>query len=59
MVKAEALHELYEVCKDINFEEADRIVVETRDEDEKRFLRSVTDFVLQEKQRRVVAEKRF
>ena len=59
MSKEQALHELYALCKDINFEEADKIVIDTEDEEEKRFFRVVTDCVLQEKQRKVIAEKRF
>ncbi len=59
MSKSEALHELYETCKDINFDEADELVVKTDDNDEKGFLRVVTDYFLQLKQKKVVAEKRF
>ena len=59
MSNTEVLHNLYKLCKNINFEEADRIVVDTKDEEEKRFFRVVTDCILQEKQRKVIAEKRF
>ena len=59
MSKSEALHELYETCKDIDLEEADEIVVSTTDNDEKDFIRKVTDFILQQKQKKAVAEKRF
>ena len=59
MSREEAIHELYQICKDINFDEADDIVVNTADDDEKRFIRAVTDFVLQQKQKKVIAEKRF
>ena len=57
--KEEAIHELYKICKDINFDEADDIVINTEDIEEKRFIRTVTDCILQQKQRQVIAEKRF
>ena len=59
MSKAEAIHELYEVCKKINIEEADDLVVQAEDEGEKGFIRTMTDYLLQQKQKKVVAEKRF
>ena len=59
MSKSEALHELYEVCKDINFDEADEIVVKTDDSEEKDFIRLATDFFLKLKQKKVIEEKRF
>ena len=59
MSKSEALHELYLICKDIDLEEADEIIVNTTDNDEKDFIRKVTDFILQQKQKKVIAEKRF
>lgn len=59
MSKSEALHELYETCKNINFDEADNIVIQTDDSDEKGFIRVVTDYFLQLKQKKVVEEKRF
>lgn len=59
MSKAEALHELYETCKDIIFDEADDIVIRTDDSEEKGFIRVVTDYFLQQKQKKVIEEKRF
>ena len=59
MSKSEALHELYLICKDIDLEEIDEIIVNTTDNDEKDFIRKVTDFILQQKQKKVIAEKRF
>ena len=59
MSKSEARHELYLICKDIDLEEADEIIgVNTTDNDEKDFIRKVTDFILQQKQKKVIAEKR-
>ena len=59
MSKSEAIHELYETCKEINFDETDELLMNAKDDDEKRFIRAVTDCVLQNKQRKVIAEKRF
>lgn len=59
MSKSEVIHELYEVCKDINIDEADDLVIQAEDSEEKGFIRTLTDYILQQKQKRVVAEKRF
>ena len=59
MSKSEIIHELYEVCKDINIDEADDLVIQADDTEEKGFIRVLTDYTLQQKQKRVVAEKRF
>ena len=59
MSKSEVIHELYEVCKDINIDEADDLVIQAEDAEEKGFIRTLTDYILQQKQKRVVAEKRF
>lgn len=59
MSKSEVVHELYEICKDINVEEADDLVIQAEDAEEKGFIRTLTDYVLQQEQKRVVAEKRF
>ena len=59
MSKAEIIHELYEVCKDINIDEADELVIRAEDAEEKGFIRTLTDYILQQKQKKIVAEKRF
>ena len=59
MSKAEAMHELYETLKGIDLDEADEMVINTKDEDEKSFIRMVTDDLLQMQQKKVIAEKRF
>ena len=59
MSKSEVIHELYEVCKDINIDEADDLVIQAEDSEEKGFIRTLTDYILQQNQKRVVAEKRF
>ena len=59
MSKSEALHELYIACRDINFDEADELVVNATDNEEKGFIRIATDYFLQQKQKKVIEEKRF
>lgn len=59
MSKSEVIHELYEVCKDINIDEADDLVIHAEGAEEKGFIRTLTDYILQQKQKKVVAEKRF
>lgn len=59
MPKAELLHEFYDVCKDIEFDEFSELILNARSREEADFIRTVTDFILQQKQHRVVAEKRF
>lgn len=59
MSKFEVLHELYNQCKEINFNESLDILSNAKSEEEEDFFRVVTDFVLQQKQKKVIAEKRF
>ncbi|SFP96437.1 hypothetical protein SAMN02910358_00299 [Lachnospiraceae bacterium XBB1006] len=59
MSKVELLHEFYASFKNINFNEADDIAREIETDDEKAFFRVVSNYVLQQKQKRVIAEKRF
>ena len=59
MSKSDALHELYELCKDMKFEESNKILIQTKDEEEKGFIRTVTDYFLQQRQKEVISDKRF
>ena len=59
MSKKELVHELYEICKGISIDEADDLVIQAESTEEKGFIRILTDYVLQQKQKKVVAEKRF
>ncbi len=59
MSKTEILHELYEQCKDIDFDESYDIVSSAKNPDEKDFFKTVTDFILCQKQKKAIAEKRF
>lgn len=59
MSKSEALHELYNVCQELNFDDSPQLAMEAESEAEAAFFRVVTDFILQQKQDKVIAEKRF
>lgn len=59
MSKSELLHELYNQCKEINFDESPEILSSAKSDEEADFFKIVTDFVLQQKQKKVIAEKRF
>lgn len=59
MSKVEALHELYHLCCEINFNDSHEIISRAESEEEAAFFQLVTDFVLQQKQKKVIAEKRF
>ena len=57
--KTETLHELYTICQSIDFEETNQLIENARSDDEKTFIRIITDCILQEKQRKAIAENRF
>ena len=59
MSKSEAIHELYEQCKDMNFDESYQLIKNARSEEERDFTRVIADFILQQKQKKVILEKRF
>lgn len=57
MSKAKVLHDLYEQCRSIEFDESYDLLKEARDKEED-FFRVVTDFILRQKQKAVVREKK-
>ncbi len=59
MSKSEILHELFRQCQDISIFDTQDLVTSAESEDEAEFINIVTDYVLQMKQRKVIAEKRF
>ena len=59
MSKYEAIHELYEQCKTIEFNETAELTEQAQTIEEKNFINLVADFILQQKQRAVIAEGRF
>ncbi len=59
MTDYNALHELYEKCRDIEFSETSDLMDMAESKEEKDFISLVSDFALQQKQKRVIQEKRF
>lgn len=59
MSHEEVIHDLYERCMELNFDETHILLEKARSKEEKEFIRLITDFVLQQRQRKVIQEKRF
>ena len=59
MSKLEAIFQLYEQCKKINFDETHTLLELAKTKEEREFVRLVTNFVLQQRQKTVIKEKRF
>lgn len=59
MSKAESARKLYEECKDMDIEETMELVLNAETEEEQDFFSMLSDFILQRKQKDVIAQKRF
>ena len=59
MSKAEAARKLYEECKDMDIDETMELVLNAETEEEQDFFCMLSDFILQRKQKKVIAQKRF
>ena len=59
MLKAEAAKKLYEECKDMDIDETMELVLNAETEEEQDFFSMLSDFILQRKQKKVIAQKRF
>ena len=59
MSKYDLIHDFYEKSKILEFSDTAELMGQAKDEEEKDFIALITDFVLQQKQKRVIAEKRF
>ena len=59
MSKAEAARKLYEDCKDMDIDETMELVLNAETEEEQDFFSMLSDFILQRKQKKVIAQKRF
>ena len=59
MSKAEAAKNLYEECKDMDIDETMELVLNAETEEEQDFFSMLSDFILQRKQKKVIAQKRF
>jgi len=54
----EVIRELYNRCKDMDIEETLELELGAVDEEERDFISLVSDFVLQQKQKKVIEQKR-
>ena len=59
MSKAEAARKLYEECKDMDIDETMELVLNAETEEEQDFFSMLSDFILERKQNKVIAQKRF
>lgn len=59
MSTAEAMHDLYIKCKDLNFDDSPEMEIQMESEEEEAFFKLITDFILQQKQKKAIEEKRF
>ncbi len=59
MSNAEALHQLYVLCKKINFDDSYDIIASAQSQEEADFFRLATDLILKQKQKKVVEENQF
>lgn len=59
MSNKEAIRELYNKCKDLDIEESMELLLEAESKEEQDFISLISDFILQQKQRKVIDQKRF
>jgi len=59
MSNIEVIRELYNRCKDMDIEDTLELELGAADEDERDFISVISDFILQQKQRKVIEQKRF
>lgn len=59
MSDIEVIRELYNRCKDLDIEDTIELELVAVDEEERDFISVISDFILQQKQRKVIEQKRF
>lgn len=59
MSRAEAARKLDQECKDMDIDETMELVLNAKTEEEQDFFSMLSDFILQRKQEKVIAQKRF
>ena len=59
MSKTESARKLYEECKDMDIDETMELVLNAETEEEQDFFSMLSDYILQRKQKKVIAQKRF
>ena len=57
--KATIFHEFYKECHDLKADETLELFKKADTEEERDFIRLVTDYMLQQRQKKAIAEKRF
>lgn len=59
MSSIEAAKELYDICRDMDIEETMELVLSAETEEQGDFFSLISDFILQRKQKEVIAQKEF
>ena len=59
MTKVEIAKELYRQCKDMDIDETLNLVLNAETEEEQEFFSLLSDFILQRKQKEVIAQERY
>ena len=59
MSNSEAAKKLYEECKYMDIDETMELVLNAETDEEQDFFSMLSDFILQRKQKKVIAQKRF
>lgn len=59
MSNIEIIRELYNRCKEMDFEDTLELELEASDDEEQGFISVISDYILQQKQRKVIEQKRF
>ncbi|MBR1443439.1 MAG: hypothetical protein IJ583_07900 [Firmicutes bacterium] len=59
MYNMENLKEFYKQCKLLEFTDLNELILKSDSKEEAEFYRTISDFILQQKQKQVILEKRF
>ena len=59
MSKTEAAKRLYELCKDMDIDETLELVLNAESKEEQDFFSMLSDFILQRKQKEVIAQETY
>ena len=55
----ETLREFYKQCKGMDISDSMELLLSTESTEEQEFISVISDFILQQKQKQVIAQKRF
>ena len=59
MSNIEAAKQLYNTCKNMDIDETMQLVLSADDSEEQEFFSMLSDFILQQRQKEVIRQKRF